>query len=241
MHSRAVITTVGLNLRRVTTEPLMAAVPPPVLGEKGEARTTCAAGTVTAMQEVLIRAVRPDEWERLRDFRLEALRDDAAQIAFLASLEEVAAQPDELWQRRAIAGSEAAEGRISQRTFVADQRGMWLGTATVLITEAGETDFTGRVLKARVCDVVAVYVTPSARGAGVVQRLLDSAAAWVATQELVELQLYVNAKNGRAQRAYEKCGFRRTGDELRLGENVEHLMVLPVPTPSLTRAAGHDS
>jgi GNAT superfamily N-acetyltransferase len=102
----------------------------------------------------------------------------------------------------------------------------------VLLTEAGAKDFTGRRAAARVADLVAVYVTPEARGTGVVQVLMDAASAWAATRGLAVLHLYVNAQNPRAHRAYEKSGFTRTGDELQLGDAVELRMGRPVPARS---------
>jgi GNAT superfamily N-acetyltransferase len=184
------------------------------------------------MHSIRVRVVRADEWEPLRDLRLEALREDSERIAFTASFEDAAAQPDEFWKGRARSASEDAGDGAAQRTFVATQDGRWLGTATVLITEAGAKDFTGRRAASRVADLVAVYVTRAARGAGVIQALMDAASAWAATRGLAELQLYVNAQNPRAQRAYEKSGFTRTGDELRLGDAVELRMVRPVAVRS---------
>jgi GNAT superfamily N-acetyltransferase len=174
------------------------------------------------MNDLFVRAVRPDEWERLRDFRLEALRDEVAPIAFLTTFEEAAAQPDELWQTRARAGSESAGTDARQRTIIAAEGVRWCGTLTVLVTEAGETDFTGKVLADQTANVVSVYVSPGARGSGAIQALLDAAADWASAQGLAQLQLFVHEQNGRAQRAYEKSGFVFAGpspgehDELKM-------------------------
>jgi hypothetical protein len=50
-----------------------------------------------------IRQVRSDEWERLREVRLEALRD--APYAFHSKLEEAKTLPDEEWQTRTKNGA----------------------------------------------------------------------------------------------------------------------------------------
>jgi ribosomal protein S18 acetylase RimI-like enzyme len=194
-----------------------------------------AAGSLVRVSEVLIRAVRPDEWERMRDFRLEALRDEVAAIAFSASLGEVAAHPDELWQARARAGSEDAGTDARQRSFVAVDGETWLGTLTVLIADAGDADYTGHVLTARAADVVGVYVSPSARGRGIVQALLDAAAEWTCARGLPELRLLVHAQNPRARRAYEKSGFALTGEVVEIGTELELAMVRPLCDGSLAR------
>ena len=180
------------------------------------------------MPGVVVRAVAPDEWRRMREFRLEAVRDEAAPVAFLASPEQVAAFPDELWRERALAGSEAAGADARQRAIVAVGDGAWIGTLTVLVTEAGGADFTGQTVEVRTADVVGVYVAPSARGRGVVQALLDAAAEWVAVRGLAELQLFVDVRNPRAQRAYEKAGFALTGDAIELDGRHELRMARPL-------------
>lgn len=143
----------------------------------------------------------------------------------MTTFDEAAAQPDELWQQRALAGSENAGPGARQRSIVAVHGVSWFGTLTVLITEAGETDFTGRNLGERTVDVVAVYVSSSARGSGVIQALLDAAADWASAEGFRELQLFVHARNLRAQRAYEKSGFAFTGETLELGASLEYKMV----------------
>lgn len=58
--------------------------------------------------DYVIRAVRGDEWEKVKELRLVALRDPAANVAFLETEEGALAQGDEFWQQRAAG---AAEGR----------------------------------------------------------------------------------------------------------------------------------
>lgn len=180
------------------------------------------------MSEITVRAVRPDEWKRLRDFRLEALRDPDAGVAFLTRYADAAAQPDELWQQRALAGSEQAGGHPRQRSLVAVGGEEWVGGLTVIIRRVGDRGLSGHIVTAREAEVVGVYVSPHARGRGAVQALLDAAAEWAATRNLSEVQLFVHEANRRAQRAYEKAGFTLTGESVILSAGRELKMVRTV-------------
>ncbi|HWT33223.1 MAG TPA: GNAT family N-acetyltransferase [Microbacterium sp.] len=181
------------------------------------------------MSEITVRALRPEEWRRLRDFRLEALRDPDAGVAFLTRYADAAAQPDELWQQRALAGSEQAGGRPRQRSLVAvggDDE--WVGGLTVIIRRVGDRGLSGHIVTAREAEIVGVYVSPYARGRGAVQALLDAAAAWTETQSLAEVQLFVHEANARARRAYEKAGFALTGESVVLSAGRELKMIRAV-------------
>jgi GNAT superfamily N-acetyltransferase len=59
--------------------------------------------------------------------------------------------------------------------------------------------------------IVAVWVAPESRGNGVIDALIDSALTWSRGQGDTELGLWVVDGNQRAERAYSRCGFRRTG------------------------------
>jgi len=154
-----------------------------------------------------IRRVRSDEWQQVRAFRLAALLDEAAPIAFLETHDVAADRPDEFWQERA-AGASAGE---TAAQLVAEVDGAWAGTATVLVTAAGTPDFHGRVTEHRRATVVGVYVDPRHRGSGVIGALLDAAADWTGTLGIAELALDVHADNARAQAAYRRAGFVPTG------------------------------
>lgn len=156
---------------------------------------------------VSIRRVRADEWERVRDLRLDAVRDPAASIAFLHSYEEEAAHPDEFWQDRAK--NSAAGESVAQ--LIAETEGEWIGTVTVIRRKAGETDHHDRrVLEPR-GDVVGVFVRTENRASGTVDSLLDAAAAWACSLGDHSLTLDVHVDNARAQAAYRRAGFAETG------------------------------
>lgn len=156
---------------------------------------------------VAVRRVRADEWERVRDLRLAAVRDAAAAIAFLHSFEEESAHDDAFWQDRAAAAS--AGDSVAQ--FVAETDGEWVATVTVLRWERGATDHHGRSVTSPRGDVVGVFVRPEQRGHGVIDALFDAAAQWACAMGDDRLVLDVHTDNQRAQAAYRRIGFADTG------------------------------
>lgn len=142
--------------------------------------------------------------DRVRTIRIESLGDPAADIAFRGSRESALAQPIEFWQERtaAVALSESAA------QFVAESGRDWFGTVTVLVAEPTDSDAPAPVARP---SLVAVYVRPSQRGRGILEAMVDRAAAWAAAGGARELALEVHEDNVRAQRAYARLGFELTG------------------------------
>jgi hypothetical protein len=116
------------------------------------------------MHQFLVRPLCAEEWARAREFRLEALRDQVAPVAYLTTFDEAAGWADDVWQERALAGSQSAGPGARQRTLIAVDHDSWLGTLTVLVTEVGEKSYAGKVLTTRTADVVGVYVAPGGAG-----------------------------------------------------------------------------
>ncbi|MFK4065644.1 GNAT family N-acetyltransferase [Streptomyces sp. NPDC029674] len=160
--------------------------------------------------EYVVRAVRAEEWPQVRELRLAALRDPAAPVAFLDTYEDAAAKPDWFWQRRAASGS--AHG-LRARQFVAEgPHGVWAGSVTVLIEEAGSDDVHGGVIEQRQAHLVGVFVRPEHRGSGAADALFEAAVGWAWSLEgLDRVRLYVHEANPRAQAFYRRFGFVRSG------------------------------
>lgn len=161
--------------------------------------------------ERAVRAVRTDEWARAKDFRLDALRDPVAPIAFLETYEDAVQRPDSFWRER----TERAARSASVRQFVAELAdGEWAGSVVALVERAGTTDALGGLSAYDQAHLVAVYVRPEHRGAGVLKELFDAATAWAWSLEeprAERVRLYVDERNGRARAAYRKLGFEPTG------------------------------
>jgi GNAT superfamily N-acetyltransferase len=138
------------------------------------------------LTRVDVRRVAPDEWQVFREVRLAALAD--APYAYLTTLAEAQAQPPQLWQDRIAASPH----------FLATVDGVAAGITVVITTDNGR-------------EIVAVWVAPGARGGGVIEALIDAAVSWAREQDDVQLGLWVVEGNERAERAYARYGFRRTG------------------------------
>lgn len=172
-----------------------------------------------------IRRVRPDEWREVRELRLEAVRDPVANIAFLSTEEQTLAEPDAFWIGRA---AEAAEGGPNAQFVALDDAGTWVGTATVVGERIGPQTVEGSRLVPRDHLVVGVYVTPAQRGTGTIDALMDACATYARAAGARQLGLDVHIDNHRAQRAYERFGFRATGAHYTSVAGTESVMVLPL-------------
>ncbi|MGW3010839.1 GNAT family N-acetyltransferase [Streptomyces sp. NPDC001219] len=150
----------------------------------------------------VIRPVKADEWERLKELRLAALADPVARVAFNETLEGAVGRPDELWQQRAAMSD---EGHTAVTFIGEDADGSWGGMVVVLV----ETDE-----EAPQTHVVGVYVRPEHRGTGLARELLRAAIgwSWSRTEPVVErVRLWVHEGNARAAAFYRGMGFVGTG------------------------------
>jgi GNAT superfamily N-acetyltransferase len=150
---------------------------------------------------IKVRQIRSDEWERLRDIRLEALTDTPS--AYSTTLVEAEAYPNSLWWERAIAGAAG----VDQITVLAVS-----GERTVGMTIAlGRPDNDRRIVP-----IVSVYVTPSERRKGVAERLLSVAEEWVRDHGGSRTSLWVEESNLPARGFYESIGYVATLDRQRM-------------------------
>ncbi|MFE9706615.1 GNAT family N-acetyltransferase [Streptomyces sp. NPDC005930] len=159
--------------------------------------------------DYVIRSIRADEWQAVKELRLRALLDPVADLAFLETYEDAAARPDSFWQERAAGGAEGASG--AQQFVAVGPGGVWLGTLTVLVEEAGSTDWAGFPVDRRQGHVVGVFVRSEWRGSGLTKALFDAGLEWAWASGAERVRLIVHPDNGRAQAAYRKAGFAPSG------------------------------
>ncbi|MFE6052180.1 GNAT family N-acetyltransferase [Kitasatospora sp. NPDC056446] len=162
--------------------------------------------------ETTIRRVAAEDWERVKEIRLDALRDPAASIAFLETYEQAAARPDRFWQDRA-AGAATGDD-VAQ--FVAEAAdGRWLGTVSARVElPGGAPALEGDVIGVAQTHIVGVFVRPEARGTGLARDLLGAAREWswsLAEPRIRRVRLFVHEDNARAEAMYVKAGFERSG------------------------------
>ncbi|MFJ9543114.1 GNAT family N-acetyltransferase [Streptomyces sp. NPDC101225] len=156
-----------------------------------------------------VRSIHADEWPEAKALRLAALQDPVAHLAFLETYDQALARPDSFWQERAVGGAEDASG--AQQIIAEGPDGEWVGTLTVLIEDAGTTDWAGFPVERRQGHVVAVFVRPECRGIGLTEVLFDAGLEWAWSRGAERVRLIVHEDNGRAQRLYRKVGFEPTG------------------------------
>ncbi|MEU2392359.1 GNAT family N-acetyltransferase [Streptomyces sp. NPDC007369] len=163
------------------------------------------------MNQHVIRPVRADEWEKVKELRLVALSDPTAHLAFLETAASAAEKPDGFWQDRARA---AAEGR-GVRQFVAEAAdGRWDGSVTVFVEEAGSADFLEQTVARDQGHLVGVFVRPEQRGTGITDALFQAALEWSwahAEPVLERVRLFVHEDNARAGAFYRRFGFEPSG------------------------------
>lgn len=148
------------------------------------------------MRRVTLARPTEEDWERVRDLRLEMLRDSPS--AFLETADAAAALSEQEWRMRAARGSTPD----SIQLVAVDADGTWVGTMSGFVDRV---QVGGPIL-------VAVYVAPSARGkaAGVTDALLDAVEDW-ARRRATTLTLHVHEDNARAIAFYRRRGYDFTG------------------------------
>jgi ribosomal protein S18 acetylase RimI-like enzyme len=134
------------------------------------------------------RAVPGDE-SILRALRIQALTD--APEAFGSTLERELARTTDDWQRWLSPGA----------TFILDVAGQPRG----LVAARRDEHSPGIV------HLMAMWVHPDARASGGGDALVTEVVAWARAQGADVIQLLVIDSNRRAQRFYERNGFRSTG------------------------------
>ena len=136
-------------------------------------------------------SVGASDWRAWRELRLEGLADTP--IGFGELHADALTRTDEDWQ--------AVMDRPGFRVMAFDG-GRPIGMA------GGFRDVAGEPI------LFAVYVTPPARGNGVLESLVAAVRAWAAPDRLV---LDVHEDNERAHRAYLRLGFMDTGERTSKG------------------------
>ena len=141
---------------------------------------------------VLVRETVIDDWQALRDIRLEALRD--APTAFGSVYEREVLRGEAHWRDRIARG----------------------GTFLAFVPEVSATEpagLTGGYQEDPVIvELVSMYVRPRARGRGVGEALVATVINWAGNRDATSVHLWVTETNAPARALYERCGFTLTGE-----------------------------
>ena len=141
---------------------------------------------------VLVRETVPDDWQALRDIRLEALRD--APTAFGSTYELEVLRGEAHWRDRVARG----------------------GTFLAFVPEVSATEPAGLIGGYQedpvTVELVSMYVRPRARGRGVGEALVAAVIDWAGNRNAECVRLWVTETNAPAGALYERCGFALTGE-----------------------------
>jgi GNAT superfamily N-acetyltransferase len=141
---------------------------------------------------VVVRAATMEEWQVLRDIRLDALRE--APDAFGSTYAEQAASVEADWRRRISRG----------------------GTFFAYVPEVNGTEPAGLVggfqEKPGTVELVSLWVRPHARGLGVGEALVAAVIDWARTRNASSVHLWLTEANRHARVLYERCGFWPTDE-----------------------------
>ncbi len=136
---------------------------------------------------VEVRALGPDDWAITRELRLAALLD--APQAFGGTYEQTLERTEADWR----------EWPANGQPFAAYADGKPVGMACS-IAKSPQTTV-----------LIAMWVTPEARGTGASRALIDAVAHWAGQRGSEILELDVYETNEPAYRAYLKAGFAPVG------------------------------
>lgn len=149
----------------------------------------------------------PDDWQRYKEIRLEALEYDPQ--AFGSSSERESRFDEQKWRERLQPYSEKCR---QWAVFAEDSEGRLVGSVGAYVPEDG------------IAEIVGLYVTGEARGYGIGKVLLGEIIEKVKAAGIVErIRLSVNEEQESAVKLYEKAGFVEIEkkDEV-LGDGVTH-------------------
>jgi ribosomal protein S18 acetylase RimI-like enzyme len=149
------------------------------------------------MSQVEIITLPADQWQRYREIRLEALREEPQ--AFSSSHADVEQRPPDFWQGRL---AEAARRETSWLLF-AQAGGRLVGMIGAFVDQEPGT-----------AQIISVYVCHAARGKGVGKALMEAILAEVRKMEGIrKAALDVNRRQTAALALYRRMGFEVVGEK----------------------------
>ena len=141
--------------------------------------------------KIIISRLSEEEWEKYRDIRLEALKNDS--IAFGSSFEEEKEREAAVWR-----------SRIKDALFALNQNNEPVGLLAFLFNNRKKTKHRA--------DIFSVYVKPDYRGKRIGFRLIEETLKLIKeNKDIIKVNLTVNPLQLSAIKLYEAFGFKRVG------------------------------
>ncbi len=145
--------------------------------------------------QVKIVTLTPDNWQKYRDLRLEALKEEP--LSFLSSYEEEKDKPEEKW-RESLAGKNLV---------------LFTQNDNKLVGMIGAYRESNPRL-AHVATIWGLYVNSAYRGQGIGKMLLEKVLSEVkALPGIEKIKITVNADKTIPYKLYKSVGFREVGTE----------------------------
>jgi ribosomal protein S18 acetylase RimI-like enzyme len=159
------------------------------------------------MSEVEMVKLPPEQWQRYREIRLEALREEPQ--AFGSSYAEMEQRSDTYWQERL---ADAAQGETSRLLFAQEGERL-IGMIGAFYDETQEN-----------AHIISVYVSKAARGKGVGKALMASILSELGKKAgMRNVVLGVNQEQTAAVALYRQFGFEVASElEEVQGDGKEH-------------------
>lgn len=159
------------------------------------------------MENIEIVTLQPQQWQRYKDLRLRALKEERQ--AFSSTYEDSIKYPDSFWQERlkqAYAGN-------SQWLLFAKQGDNLVGMAGGYVTDEKDT-----------AEVVGIYIVKEARGQGISNKLtVDLINRIKQNKSINKLLIGVNPEQVAALSLYQGLGFKIIGKEkMMMGDGKQH-------------------
>ncbi len=159
------------------------------------------------MDNIEIVRLKPEEWKQYRDLRLRALKEEPQ--AYCSTYEKNAKRPDEFWQQRI----EDTINKDIQWLIFAKLNDALVGMVGAFAEEQPDT-----------AHVIAVYVSPEARGKGISKMLMKELLTRIKTNNNIKkIIVDVNSEQEAALNLYKNSGFQIIKQyRMILGDGKEH-------------------
>ena len=138
-----------------------------------------------------LHTVGADDWQAMRDIRLDALRE--APYAFASTYAQEVAYPEQTWRERATSGNSIV-------AYLPELGHGPMGLVASIQVVTGELE------------LVSMWVRPQARGRQVASALVEAIVERARRSRVPRVHLWVTENNKPARGLYERCGFSPTGE-----------------------------